>query len=96
MQEIVGYGHRHDWRKAETAINAYEHYRVEAEGVPVHFMRKPGAPPAATSAPWSPGCSGTSTPDELYAIHIGSGLKLTLFNGGRAWDLSGGRPIKIP
>jgi microsomal epoxide hydrolase len=30
---------------------------------------------------------------ELYAIHIGSGQKLTLFNGDRAWDLSGGRPI---
>src|SRR5215211_4363820 len=29
--------------------------------------------------------------DELYAIHIGSGQKLTLFNGDRAWDLSGGR-----
>jgi pimeloyl-ACP methyl ester carboxylesterase len=31
--------------------------------------------------------------DELYAIHIGSGQKLTLFTGDRAWDLSGGRPI---
>jgi hypothetical protein len=30
---------------------------------------------------------------ELYAIHIGSGQMLTLFNGDRAWDLSGGRPI---
>jgi hypothetical protein len=31
--------------------------------------------------------------DGLYAIHIGSAQKLTLFNGDRAWDLSGGRPI---
>jgi len=31
--------------------------------------------------------------DELYGIHIGSGLKLSFFNGDRAWDLSGGRPI---
>nr|WP_238362909.1 hypothetical protein [Actinopolymorpha pittospori] len=31
--------------------------------------------------------------DELYAIHIGSGLKLSLFNGDRGWDFSGGRPI---
>lgn len=31
--------------------------------------------------------------DELYAIHIGSGLKLNFFNGDRAWDLSGGRPL---
>ncbi|GAB3911724.1 epoxide hydrolase family protein [Kibdelosporangium lantanae] len=31
--------------------------------------------------------------DELHAIHIGSGQKLTLFNGDRGWDLSGGNPI---
>jgi hypothetical protein len=30
--------------------------------------------------------------EELSGIHIGSGQKLTLFNGDRAWDLSGGRP----
>ncbi len=30
---------------------------------------------------------------ELYGIHIGSALKLTLFNGERAWDLSGGQPV---
>ncbi|ALG08217.1 epoxide hydrolase family protein [Kibdelosporangium phytohabitans] len=31
--------------------------------------------------------------DELYGIHIGSGLRLDMFNGDRAWDLSGGKPI---
>ncbi|MEV5839933.1 epoxide hydrolase [Nocardia sp. NPDC052112] len=31
--------------------------------------------------------------DELYAIHIGSGQKLTLFDGDRGWDITGGRPI---
>jgi microsomal epoxide hydrolase len=31
--------------------------------------------------------------DELHGIHIGSGLRLDFFNGDRAWDLSGGRPI---
>ncbi len=30
---------------------------------------------------------------ELYGIHIGSGLTLSFFNGDRAWDFSGGRPI---
>src|SRR3954463_2557731 len=40
--------HDYDWRKAEAAINAYEHYRVEVEGVPVHFMRKPGVGPNPT------------------------------------------------
>jgi pimeloyl-ACP methyl ester carboxylesterase len=30
---------------------------------------------------------------ELYAIHIGSAQKLTLFNGDRAWNVGGGGPI---
>ncbi|WP_254776449.1 hypothetical protein [Paenibacillus sophorae] len=36
--------------------------------------------------------------DELYATHIGSAQKLSLFNGDRAWDLAGGRalPDSIP
>lgn len=31
--------------------------------------------------------------DTVAAIHIGSGQKLTLFNGDRAWDVTGGRPL---
>lgn len=30
---------------------------------------------------------------ELHGIHIGSAQKLTMFNGIRAWDLSGGQPL---
>jgi hypothetical protein len=46
LQELVDYWRSgYDWRKAEAAMNAYEHYRVEVEGVPVHFMRKPGVGP---------------------------------------------------
>jgi len=36
----------YDWRAAERAMNAYEHYRVAVSGVPVHFMRKPGTGPS--------------------------------------------------
>nr|WP_198428751.1 epoxide hydrolase [Nocardia bovistercoris] len=36
---------------------------------------------------------GHKYPDELYAIHIGSGQKLTLFEGERAWDVTGGQPV---
>jgi microsomal epoxide hydrolase len=180
LRELVDYWRTaFDWRKAEAAINAYEHYRVTVDAVPVHFMRKAGAGPNLTPLilshgwPWTfwhwsrvidpladPGAYGGdpaeafdvivpslpgfgfSSPlphhpdmnfwkiadlwhtlmtrtlgyskyaaagcdvgalvtgqlghkyaDELYAIHIGSGQKLTLFNGDRAWDLSGGRPI---
>jgi microsomal epoxide hydrolase len=31
--------------------------------------------------------------DEIYAIHIGSGRKLTMFNGDLAWNISGVYPI---
>ena len=180
LAELVAYwADGFDWRAAEAAINAYEHYRVDVGGVPVHFMRKPGVGPDPVPLilshgwPWTfwhwskvidpladpaaygddpadafdvivpslPGF-GFSTPlthqpdmnfskiadvwhelmtgvlayekyaaggcdvgalvtgqlghkyaDELYAIHIGSALKLTFFNGDRAWDFSGGRPI---
>ncbi|CCH30075.1 epoxide hydrolase [Actinosynnema sp. NPDC047251] len=47
LRELVDYWlTEYDWRAAETAINAYEHYRVAVDGVPVHFMRKPGVGPA--------------------------------------------------
>jgi pimeloyl-ACP methyl ester carboxylesterase len=178
LQPLVEYwADGYDWRTAERAINAYEHYRVNVGGVPVHFMHKAGVGPnpipliLSHGWPWTfwhwskvidqladPGAYGGdpadafdvivpslpgfgfSTPappdmnfwkiadvwhelmtgvlgyrkyaaggcdvgalvtgqlghkyaDELYGIHIGSGLKLTFFNGDRGWDLSGGNPI---
>jgi pimeloyl-ACP methyl ester carboxylesterase len=36
----------YDWRAAETAMNRFDHYRVEIDGVPIHYIRKPGAGPA--------------------------------------------------
>ena len=43
LEELVDYWRSgYDWRAAEAAINAYEHYRVQVEGVPVHFMRRLG------------------------------------------------------
>ena len=32
----------YDWRATEAAMNAYEHYRVVIDDVPIHFMRVPG------------------------------------------------------
>jgi len=49
LQELADYWlHQYDWREAEAAINAYEHYQVHVDGVPVHFLRKPGVGPAPT------------------------------------------------
>jgi hypothetical protein len=31
--------------------------------------------------------------DELYGIHIGSGLPLDFFTGHRAWDFARNRPL---
>jgi hypothetical protein len=43
LEELVDYWRSgDDWRAAEAAISAYEHYRVQVEGVPVHFMRRLG------------------------------------------------------
>ncbi|TYB56537.1 epoxide hydrolase 1 [Nonomuraea sp. PA05] len=180
LEELVAYwADGYDWRAAERAINRYEHYRVDVGGVPLHFMRRPGAGPDPVPLilshgwPWTfwhwskvvdpladPAAHGgdpaesfdvivpslpgfgfstplTQRPDmnfwkmadvwhelmtgvlghdkyaaagcdvgalitgqlghkyagELYATHIGSAQKLTMFNGDRAWDLSGGAPI---
>lgn len=180
MKALVDYWiHEFDWRKSEKAINAYEHYQVKVNGVPVHFMRKPGVGPNPVPLilshgwPWTfwhwskvvdpladPGAHGGDPSDafdvivpslpgfgfsaplpdhpdmnfwkiadlwhtlmtdmlryekyaaagcdvgalitgqlghkygaELYGIHIGSALKLDFFNGERAWDYAGGRPI---
>jgi microsomal epoxide hydrolase len=179
LQDLVEYWRAgFDWRAAEARINAYDHFRLDVDGVPVHVMHRPGVGPDPVPLilshgwPWTfwhwskvvdrladPGAHGGdpadafdvivpslpgfgfSTPlqrpdmnfwkiadvwhtlmtevlghhryaaagcdvgalvtgqlghkyaDELYGIHIGSGLKLSMFNGDRAWDLSGGRPI---
>lgn len=180
LQELVAYwADGFDWRAAERAINAYENYRVDVAGVPVHFLRKPGVGPNPVPLilshgwPWTfwhwskvidrladpaafggdpddafevivpslPGF-GFSTPlpdapdmnfwkiadvwhqlmtgvlghekyaaagcdvgalvtgqlghkyaSEIYAIHIGSALKLTLFNGDLGWNISSSQPL---
>jgi hypothetical protein len=49
LRELVEYWiDGYDWRAAEAEINAYQHYRVDVGGVPVHFMRRPGVGPDPT------------------------------------------------
>jgi pimeloyl-ACP methyl ester carboxylesterase len=180
LAELVEYwADGYDWRKAEAGINENEQYDVVIDGVPVHFMRKPGVGPNPTPLilthgwPWTdqmwtkvmgpladPGAHGGdpaeafdvivatlpgwgfSVPlpnnpdmnfwktadlwhklmtevlgywryaaggvdigtlvtaqlghkyaDELYGIHIGTPVPLDMFNGDRAWDLTGGAQI---
>ncbi|WP_327144223.1 epoxide hydrolase family protein [Nocardia sp. NBC_01327] len=47
MKELVGYWiDEFDWRAAEAGINAFENYRVDVAGVPIHYIREAGRGPA--------------------------------------------------
>jgi pimeloyl-ACP methyl ester carboxylesterase len=47
LRELVRHWReRYDWRAAEKAMNAFAHWRVRIDGVPIHFMRVPGRGPA--------------------------------------------------
>lgn len=47
MQDLIGYWRdTYDWRAVETAMNAYDHYRVTIDDVPIHFLRIPGKGPS--------------------------------------------------
>ncbi|EIC06967.1 Epoxide hydrolase domain protein [Microbacterium laevaniformans OR221] len=166
-----------DWRSAERAINAFDHFTAIVGGQRVHFLRRAGVGPAPIPLilshgwPWTfwhwrkvidaladPGSHGGdpadafevivpslpgfgfSVPtapdmnfwkiadlwhllmteslgfdryaaagcdvgalvtgqlghryaDELYGIHLGSGQRLDLFSGDRAWDVTRGVPL---
>jgi pimeloyl-ACP methyl ester carboxylesterase len=34
--------HEYDWRRQEAAMNEFHHYKVELDGVPIHFIHEPG------------------------------------------------------
>ena len=38
-----------DWRAHEAAMNAFPHFRVELDGVPIHFVHVRGQGPIARS-----------------------------------------------
>lgn len=47
LADLVSYwAERFDWRAAEREINAYENFRVELDGIPLHYLRAPGRGPA--------------------------------------------------
>ena len=46
LEALVGYWRNgYDWRAEEARINAFDHARVDIDGVPVHFLRQPGVGP---------------------------------------------------
>ena len=60
LRELVEYWlDGYDWRAQEAAINAFDHYRVAVDGMPIHFLRVPGKGPnplpliASHGWPWT-------------------------------------------
>lgn len=46
LREIVHYWiEDFDWRREERAMNAFEHFRVEIDDVPIHYMKRAGVGP---------------------------------------------------
>jgi pimeloyl-ACP methyl ester carboxylesterase len=47
LESLVEYWRRgYDWRAQEKAINRFEHYRVDLDGVPVHYLLRRGVGPS--------------------------------------------------
>jgi pimeloyl-ACP methyl ester carboxylesterase len=57
LREMVDYwANDYDWRKEEARMNAFPHFRVTIDGVPIHFIHiksgKPGAIPLILTHGW--------------------------------------------
>lgn len=49
MDDLASYWRdTYDWRSVEADINSFDHYQADIDGVPIHFMRIPGAGPDPT------------------------------------------------
>lgn len=47
LRDLVDYWRNgYDWRAEERRINAFSHYRVQIDGIHIHFIRAPGHGPA--------------------------------------------------
>ncbi|MCZ6710727.1 MAG: epoxide hydrolase, partial [Gammaproteobacteria bacterium] len=46
LEALVGYWRDgYDWRAEEARINAFDHFRVDIDGIPIHFIHQPGVGP---------------------------------------------------
>ncbi len=46
LEELVAYWRdEYDWRTHEATMNTFSHYKVDIDGVPIHFLREPGRGP---------------------------------------------------
>ena len=51
LAEVIDYWiHDYDWRAEEARINAFDHFRVVIEGIPIHYLKRAGRGPAPANA----------------------------------------------
>jgi len=46
LRDWVGAWQRFDWRRTESELNRFDNYRVELDGLPIHFVHRSGIGPA--------------------------------------------------
>jgi len=65
MQELVDHWqHTYDWRKHEAALNTFAHFKVDVDGVGIHFIHERGKGPNPTPLLLIHGF-----PDSFYRYH---------------------------
>src|SRR5687767_7542469 len=65
MQELADYWqHKYDWRKHEAELNKFAHFKVEIDGVGIHFIHERGKGPNPTPIILTHGW-----PDSFYRFH---------------------------
>ena len=46
MKELVDYWlHDYDWRRQETLLNEYQHFKADVDGLGIHFIKQEGKGP---------------------------------------------------
>ena len=46
MADLVNYwADSYDWRAVEAEMNRFQHFQVELDGIPIHYLRVPGRGP---------------------------------------------------
>ena len=65
MKDVADYWlHSYDWRKHETALNTFAHYKADVDGVGIHFIHERGKGPNPT-----PLLLVHGFPDSFYRYH---------------------------
>jgi len=77
VQDLAKYWqHQYDWRKAEATINSFSNYKLQINGIELHFVHERSSDPAAIPLIFSHGWPGSFV--EAFHIMNNSMYALTL------------------